>query len=229
MDTGHIEICCNSVQSAANAHAAGATRIELCQDLAAGGTTPSYATIKYCIETLHLNVYTLIRPRAGDFCYNNLEFRTIIEDIKICRDLGATGVVVGFLHHNGTVNKALTHQAVEAARPMQVTFHRAFDVCCHWPTALEDVISCGCDRILTSGCQPTVTESIATLSRIVASAAGRIGIMAGSGITSDNVRTVVHQTGVREIHASCKHRLDDGCMETSTEFVKQLIHICHEL
>lgn len=229
MDIDNIEICCNSVQSAANAHAAGATRIELCQDLASGGTTPSYATIKYCIEKLQLNVFVLIRPRTGNFYYNDLEYQTIIKDIEICRDLGATGVVIGFLHNDDSVDKASTRRAVKVARPMQVTFHRAFDECLHWATALEDIIACGCDRILTSGCRPTVMEGINTLRDIVVRAGDRIRILAGSGITADNVQNVVHRSGVSEIHASCKHYLADGRMETSSKFVKQLICKCHEL
>ena len=107
----NIEICCNSIQSAANAKAAGATRIELCQDLENGGTTPSYAAIRHCVENLKLDVFVLIRPRSGDFCYNDLEIETMAEDVRICKQLGVAGIVVGFLTPGGEVDTALTPAA----------------------------------------------------------------------------------------------------------------------
>jgi len=229
MDTHHIEICCNSINSAANAKAGGASRIELCQDLAEGGTTPSYATIKYCVERLHLDVFALIRPRSGDFCYNELEFQTCLEDIRICKELGAKGVVIGFLHEDGSINTEWTKQAVELARPLQVTFHRAFDECNDWRQALEDIIDCGCDRILTSGCAATAEEGLETLREIVKATSGQINILAGSGITAENVADIVSESGVREVHASCKHNVGYDLVETSIENVKQLLSITYEL
>lgn len=220
-----IEICCGSIQSAANAKAAGATRIELCQNLNEGGTTPSYATIKQCVEDLHLDVFVLVRPRPGDFVYNDVEIQNMLEDVRICKELGVAGVVVGFLHPDGSIDTKLTHRFVETAAPVPVTFHRAFDRCKDWRKSLEEVIACGCKRILTSGCQPTAMEGKETLKELVRLAGDRITILVGSGVRPDNAQALVEFTHAKEIHGSCKVRTDGGYEETDTETVKQLIHI----
>jgi len=220
-----IEICCGSIQSAANAKAAGATRIELCQNLNEGGTTPSYATIKQCVEDLHLDVFVLVRPRPGNFVYNDVEIQNMLEDVRICKELGVAGVVVGFLHPDGSIDTKLTHRFVETAAPVPVTFHRAFDRCKDWRKSLEEVITCGCKRILTSGCQPTAMEGKETLKELVRLAGDRITILVGSGVRPDNARALVEFTHAKEIHGSCKVRTDGGYEETDTETVKQLIHI----
>jgi len=204
-----VEICANSVQSAINADKGGADRIELCQNLNEGGTTPSYAAIKYCVEKLSLKTMVLIRPRPGDFCYNDAEYEAIKEDVLICRELGAHGVVVGFLDENLDIDTKRTAEIVKLARPMEVTFHRAFDRCRDWRTALEQIIECGCDRILTSGQRKTVTEGIETLREIQKQANGRIKILAGSGVNSQNVANLVQTTGVSEVHSSCKHIVEN--------------------
>lgn len=220
-----IEICCGSIQSAANAKAAGATRIELCQNLNEGGTTPSYATIKQCVEDLHLDVFVLVRPRPGNFVYNDVEIQNMLEDVRICKELGVAGVVVGFLHPDGSIDTELTRLFVETAAPVPVTFHRAFDRCKDWRKSLEEVITCGCKRILTSGCQPTAMEGKETLKELVRLAGDRITILVGSGVRPDNARALVEFTHAKEIHGSCKVRTDGGYEETDTETVKQLIHI----
>ena len=132
-----VEICANSVQSAINAEKGGADRIELCQNLNEGGTTPSYAAIKYCVEKLSLK-------RPGDFCYNDAEYEAIKEDVLTCRELGVHGVVVGFLDKNLDIDTTRTAEIVKLAHPMEVTFHRAFDRCRDWRIALEQIIECGC-------------------------------------------------------------------------------------
>ena len=218
-----IEICCSSIQSAANAQAAGATRIELCQNLNEGGTTPSYATIRQCVEELHLRVFVLIRPRPGNFVYNELEIQNMLEDVRICKELGVAGIVVGFLHEDGSIDTDLTRRFVAAAAPIPVTFHRAFDRCKDWSKALEEVIACGCRRILTSGCHETALEGKEVLKQLVQQAGGRITILAGSGITPDNVREIITHTGVREVHGSCKALKDNSYMETSKEEVALLL------
>ena len=218
-----IEICCGSIQSAANAKAAGATRIELCQNLNEGGTTPSYATIKQCVEDLHLDVFVLVRPRPGDFVYNDVEIQNMLEDVRICKELGVAGVVVGFLHPDGSIDTKLTRRFVETAAPVPVTFHRAFDRCKDWRKSLEEVITCGCKRILTSGCQPTAMEGKETLKELVRLAGDRITILVGSGVRPDNARALVEFTHAKEIHGSCKGRTDGGYDETDAETVKQLI------
>jgi copper homeostasis protein len=218
-----IEICCNSIQSAANAKAAGATRIELCQNLNEGGTTPSYATIRQCVEELHFRVFVLIRPRPGNFVYNELEIQNMLEDVRVCKELGVAGIVVGFLHEDGTIDTDLTRRFVEAAAPIPVTFHRAFDRCKDWSKALEEVIACGCRRILTSGCHDTALEGKEVLKQLVKRAGGRITILAGSGVRPDNVGELIRFTGAQEVHGSCKVRTAGGFDETSTEEVSSLL------
>lgn len=204
-----VEICANSVQSAINAEKGGADRIELCQNLNEGGTTPSYAAIKYCVEKLSLKTMVLVRPRPGDFCYNEAEYEAIKEDVLMCKNLGAHGVVVGFLDKNLDIDTKRTAEIVKLARPMEVTFHRAFDRCRDWHTALEQIIECGCDRILTSGQRKTAPEGIDNLREIQRLAADRIKILAGSGVNSQNVANLIHATGVGEVHSSCKHTIEN--------------------
>ncbi|MBR3799641.1 MAG: copper homeostasis protein CutC [Bacteroidales bacterium] len=204
-----VEICANSVQSAINAEKGGADRIELCQNLNEGGTTPSYAAIKYCVEKLSLKTMVLVRSRPGDFCYNEAEYEAIKEDVLMCKNLGAHGVVVGFLDKNLDIDTKRTSEIVKLARPMEVTFHRAFDRCRDWHTALEQIIECGCDRILTSGQRKTAPEGIDNLREIQRLAAGRIKILAGSGVNSQNVADLIHATGVGEVHSSCKHTIEN--------------------
>ena len=218
-----IEICCGSIQSAANAKAGGAVRIELCQGLIEGGTTPSPATIRYAVHDLGLQVFVLVRPRGGDFCYNELEVKMMEEDVVFCKEVGVAGIVVGFLHPDGTIDTELTRRFVQLAAPIPVTFHRAFDRCTEPLKALEQIIDCGCVRILTSGCKPTALEGANLLKQLVQQANGRIKILAGSGITPENAAALKQQTGVPEIHGSCKITRPDGAWETDTESVALLL------
>lgn len=234
-----VEICANSVQSAINAEKGGADRIELCQNLNEGGTTPSYATIKYCVEKLPLKTMVLIRPRPGDFCYNDAEYEAIKEDVLICRELGAHGVVVGFLDKNLDIDTERTAEIVRLARPMEVTFHRAFDRCRDWHKALEQIIECGCDRVLTSGQFKTAPDGIDNLREIQKQASGRIAILAGSGVNSQNAAEIIRATGVREVHSSCKHNvvnsqktnIEDSSKynETDLEEVKRLVNAVSQI
>lgn len=218
-----IEICCGSIQSAANAKAGGAVRVELCQGLIEGGTTPSPATIKYAVKELGLQVFVLVRPRGGDFCYNELEIKTMEQDVEFCKQAGVAGIVVGFLHPDGSIDTELTRRFVKLAAPLPVTFHRAFDRCPEPLKALEQIIDCGCARILTSGCKPTAMEGADMLQQLVKQANGRIKILAGSGVTPENAAALKQQTGVPEIHGSCKITRPDGAWETDTESVALLL------
>ena len=218
-----IEICCGSIQSAANAKAGGAVRVELCQGLVEGGTTPSPATIQYAVCELGLQVFVLVRPRGGDFCYNDLEIKIMEDDVEFCKAAGAAGIVVGFLNPDGSIDTELTRHFVALAAPLPVTFHRAFDECKDPLKALEQVIECGCKRILTSGCQPTAMEGAKILQKLVKQADGRITILAGSGVTPENAVALREKTGVSEIHGSCKITRSDGAFETDTEQVRKLI------
>jgi copper homeostasis protein len=218
-----IEICCGSIQSAANAKTGGAVRIELCQGLVEGGTTPSPATIRYAVKELGLRVFVLVRPRGGDFCYNELEIKTMEEDVKFCKEAGVAGIVVGFLHPDGSIDTELTRRFVKLASPLPVTFHRAFDECADPLKALEQIIDCGCARILTSGCQSTAVEGAELLQQLVKQADGRITILAGSGITPENAAALKQKTGVPEIHGSCKLTRADGAWETDETLVRKLL------
>ena len=223
MNRNQIEICCGSIQSAANAKVGGAVRVELCQGLIEGGTTPSPATIDYVVRELGLQAFVLVRPRGGDFCYNELEIKTMEADVEYCKKAGVAGIVVGFLHPDGSINTELTRRFVELSAPLPVTFHRAFDRCTEPLKALEQIIDCGCARILTSGCQPTAVEGADLLQQLVKQADGRIQILAGSGITPENAVDLKRKTGVPEIHGSCKFTRPDGAWETDAEQVRLLL------
>jgi copper homeostasis protein len=218
-----IEICAPGRVSAENAKAGGASRIELCENLNIGGTTPSMDDVEYSVHELRLRTHVLIRPRGGDFCYDEGEYRQIINYIGRCKEAGAQCVVVGFLTADGEVDIERTKAAVEAAEGMEVTFHRAFDRVEDPYKALEEVIGCGCHRILTSGCKPTAEEGIGVLKELVRRADGRIKILAGSGVTPENAARIVRETGVREIHGSCKRFDCKGVAITDSEKVRQLI------
>lgn len=199
-----LEICANSLTSALAAQEGGADRIELCDNMAEGGTTPSYGTILRVRELLHIQVYPIIRPRGGDFLYNEEEFEIMYQDILVCKELGCDGIVIGLLTTDGQVDIERTKQLVEVAGSLGVTFHRAFDRC-HSPfQALEDIIDCGCERILTSGQQPTAVQGAALLSELVTKAKDRIIIMPGSGIRPENIAPLVQQTRAKEYHSTAK-------------------------
>jgi copper homeostasis protein len=195
-----VEACVESVESAVAAAAGGADRVELCNDLVEGGTTPSAGSIRLARERLDIGVCVMIRPRGGDFLYSDLEFEIMRDDIAVAKRLGADGVVLGLLLTNGTIDRERTARLVEAADPLPVTFHRAFDVSRDPMESLESLIGLGVRRVLTSGQQASALESLDLIRRMVDTAGDRITILAGGGITSDNAARVVAATGVREIH-----------------------------
>lgn len=199
-----LEICADSISSAIQAEAGGADRIELCQSLSEGGTTPSFAAINYCFKNLNLETFVLIRPRAGDFFYSDIEFEIIKNDIQYCKSVGVKGVVTGFLNPDYSIDRKRTEEIVKLAFPMEVTFHRAFDLCNDWESGLEDVIACGCHRILTSGLAKNAELGVEVLTALHQRAAGRITIVAGSGINSGNIEAIAKRSGISEFHASCK-------------------------
>ncbi|TCN68470.1 copper homeostasis protein CutC [Acetobacteroides hydrogenigenes] len=196
-----LEICSGSVQSAINAQAAGAQRVELCEGLVLGGTTPSYGTIALTRKNLSIDVNVLIRPRSGDFLYTDVEFETIKEDIRMVKQLGCNGVVCGILHADGSIDVERTRELVELARPLSFTFHRAFDRASDPVKALEDVIATGADRILTSGQQAKAIDGAPLLKQLVEQANGRIIIMPGSGVNAGNIAELM-KTGATEFHCS---------------------------
>lgn len=217
-----VEICCNSIASATAAKSGGATRIELCRELECGGLTPSDEDIAYCVSRLGLRTHVLIRPRAGNFCYSEAEQMEIMASIKRCKELGAAAVVLGILTEEGKVDVEQTRRMVLLASPMEVTFHRAFDEALQDPIeALWDVAATHCHRLLTSGQRPSALEGAAVIRSLVRESS--VKILAGGGVTPDNVRHLVQTSGVQEVHSSCKKRLDDGTLVTDAGWVRRLL------
>ncbi len=195
-----VEACVDSVESALAAARGGAHRIELCANLVEGGTTPSAGTLAVCRARLDIPIFVLIRPRGGDFLYSAAELAVMLEDIGRAKEAGAHGVVTGALRADGEIDADRTRELIAAARPLRVTFHRAFDVCRDAGRALETLIALGVDRVLTSGQAGTAPEGVETIARAVRQAAGRIAVLPGGGITVDNVADLVRATGVTEVH-----------------------------
>ena len=207
-----LEICAGSVESAIAARDGGAKRIELCAALEIGGVTPSAGLIAEArkIEGLVLNV--IIRPRGGDFLYNEYEIACMLQDIRTCKQLGVDGVVIGALTADGDIDTAICKQLIAAADGMSVTFHRAFDMCLDASKALEELIELGCDRVLTSGQAATAQAGITLLKKLVEQAAGRIIIMPGCGVSSANAAAILQATGATEIHASARKSVGSGML-----------------
>ena len=204
MDNVKFEICSGSLQSALNAQEAGAHRVELCSALSLGGLTPSYGFIELARKRLKIDVNVLIRPRQGDFLYDSDEVAVMIRDIIACAQMGVNGVVIGALDPFGNVDVDACRAMVAVAKHhgMSVTFHRAIDRACNIMAALEDVISTGADRVLSSGGKPTSLEGLETLAQMNAAAAGRVIIMPGGGVNAENIRQILEGTGAQEIHFS---------------------------
>jgi len=199
-----VEAAVESLAAALAAAAGGAHRVELCTDLAHGGTTPDVELLRACRARLSIPVFVLIRPRAGDFVYTDAEHRTTLEQIRQAKDTGAHGIVTGALTASREIAGEQTAPLIAAARPLPVTFHRAFDVCADLSAALESLIRLGVERVLTSGGAPTAPEGAGRIDRLVVQAGGRIEILAGGGIDEKNVARLVRESGVREVHFSVK-------------------------
>lgn len=200
-----FEVCANSVESCIAAQKGGADRVELCAGIPEGGTTPSYGEIKAARRQLSsTRLHVIIRPRGGDFLYSPLEIERMKEDIRICRELGVDGVVFGCLTAEGEVDKEKNMTLMECAKGMSTTFHRAFDRATDPEKAMEDIISLGFDRILTSGQQPKAIEGTELLASLREKANGRIILLAGSGVTEDNILNLYKATGIHEYHFSAR-------------------------
>ncbi len=197
-----LEICAYNIQSCIIAEKAGAARIELCADPAAGGTTPSYGTIHYTLDKLSIPVFPMIRPRGGNFVYDADELAIMKKDILTCRELGCPGIATGVLLPNGNIDTEQMKRIVDWAHPMTVTCHKAFDRTPDAFKALEDVIASGCIRILTSGLKDTAINGAAMLAQLVSLAAGRIIIMPGGGVRSSNIAQLIKDTKATEYHSS---------------------------
>lgn len=201
-----IEIATSDYTTTKSAVEGGADRIELCAALTEGGTTPSYGTIKKCRDDFQVQLFPIIRPRAGDFLYSDAEFEMMMKDVKLCKDLGCDGVVIGLLKSDGTIDIYRAIKLIEAAYPLEVTFHRAFDRCRDPFEAMEQLVDAGCQRILTSGQQKTAPEGSELIAQLIKAANERITIMPGSGVRTDNIRELSLQTGAKEFHSSLRSK-----------------------
>lgn len=201
--TMKFELCAYSIEACHIAALIGVDRIELCASPTEGGTTPSIATIEHACKITGIDVSVMIRPRGGDFLYTKEEFDLMLTDIAQARQAGATGVVFGLLTRDGNIDIERTHALVQAAQGMETTFHRAVDMTSNYTQAIQDIISTGCTRILTSGGHDKAIDGIDEITQAVAIANGQIEIMAGSGITHTNAR-ILASTGVDALHFSAK-------------------------
>lgn len=237
----NLEICANSYASALAAQNGGAIRVELCENMAEGGTTPSYAQIKLCVEKLNIQVWPIIRPRGGDFLYSDDEFDLMKEDINICKTLNCDGVVLGILLANGEIDVKRCAELIKLAKPMPVAFHRAFDMSNNLEKALEDLIELGFVRVLTSGGSNSAFEGIEIIAKLVKRANGRIEIMPGAGINPLNIVAIATKTGAKNFHSSARIAIKSKMefvnpqtkmgsaedeyqyQQTSAELVKQIV------
>ena len=233
-----LEIAANSVGSALAAQAGGADRIELCENLGEGGTTPSYGTLARVRERLHIPVFVLVRPRGGDFLYDADELEVMKRDIETCARLGCDGVVIGALDADGDVDQTSCRELIAAAgTTMSITFHRAFDAARDQAQALEAIIALGCRRVLTSGAATSALEGVDTIAAHVRQAGDRIGILVGAGVNAANLPALVARSGAREFHGSARalhasamrHRnealqgLEADWMQTDADAVRALV------
>jgi len=197
-----LEIVVYNIESALKAQEGGADRIELCDNPAEGGTTPSFGMIESVRQNVNLDVFVMIRPRGGDFNYSNYEFHCMKRDIYQCQRISVDGIVFGILHADGTLDKKRCKELIDKARPLKVTCHRAFDMTRDPFEALEDCIEVGFDRILTAGHQTTAALGADLIAELVKKANGRIAIMPGSGVNENTVEEIVRKAKVKEIHFS---------------------------
>ncbi len=208
--TPQLEICAADMHSVHAAADGGANRVELCSGLAEGGMTPSAGFVAAALKTPGIKVHVLIRPRPGDFLYDDEEAGIMLHDIKTMRELGADGVVIGALTPDGDVDMALCRKLVSEAGDMSITFHRAFDLVRSPKEALEDIIQLGCHRVLTSGCAASAQEGVEMLECLQQQAGERLTILAGGGVSPSNAAEIMKKGGVHELHASARTPLASG-------------------
>jgi copper homeostasis protein len=197
-----LEIAANSLGSALAAQEGGADRVELCDNLGEGGTTPSFGTLAVARDRLRIPLYALFRPRTGDFCYDAAEVEVMLRDIESCVGLGCDGVVIGALDIDGCVDEAVCRELIAAAGSLGVTFHRAFDAARDQALALDSIIALGCERVLTSGGEPDALTGAARIAGFVKQAGSRLRVMAGAGIDAGNIREVAARSNAHEFHGS---------------------------
>ena len=218
-----LEVCANSPQSAIEAQKGGAVRVELCDNLGEGGTTPALSQIEITRQSIDIQLNVIIRPRGGDFYYTDIEFETMKQDIHHCGKAQCDGVVFGILNTDGSIDKNRNAELVKIARQygMSITFHRAFDRANDLFQALEDIIELGCDRILTSGGMPNAPEGSSIIRKLIEQAQNRISIMPGGGITENNIYELVKATGIKEFHGSFRSKYKGEMKYISPSFTDE--------
>lgn len=217
-----LECCCTDAVDAVEAMNGGAGRIELCEDLSCGGVTPSRISIEAALKAVNIPVNVLVRARGGNFVYNDDEIEAMVNSVRMCRELGVNGVVVGALRSDGSIDTVAVRRMMAEAGGLHVTFHRAFDECADPFTALEDIIALGCDRLLTAGHASDVNVGEPMLKELNCRAAGRIIILAGSGVRPGNIARLEGATGISEFHSSSHG--PDG--RTSSDVVSAMVRRC---
>ncbi|GAB3427268.1 copper homeostasis protein CutC [Niabella aquatica] len=204
-----LEVCAFHIASCIIAEQAGAYRVELCDNPIEGGTTPGYGTIKKVREKISMKLYPILRPRSGNYYYSDEEFDILKEDILMCRELGCDGISVGVQTIHAVIDKERMKRVVDWAGPMGVTCNRVFDCAPDPYAALEDIIACGCERVLTSGQETGAPQAGAVLAKLVEQAGSRISIMPGAGVNSSNLATLIQECGAYEYHASARKKADN--------------------
>lgn len=220
-----LEVIAFDIYSCLLADKNGANRIELCDNQAEGGTTPSYGLISSARSKVSIELFPIIRPRGGDFLYSNDEFNIMKEDVLMCKKIGCDGIVVGILSKDGSVDKIRMSILTKLAYPMSVTFHRAFDRTNDALKAMRDIIECGCDRILTSGQQPTALEGLSLIKELIIHANNQIIIMPGSGIRSENIEEIALKSGATEFHSSARIFIDSKMTFKSSSMKESMKNI----
>ena len=223
-----VECCANSVSSALTAIQAGANRIELCKNLENGGETPDYSDILDLRNLTNIDLHILILPKANNFIYSNKDFKKIIEDIQFCKKNNINGVVIGALNKDLSINMKQTKELVEIARPMRVTFHRAFDTISKLENDLNKIIECGCDYLLTSGQKPNVDDGLNNISKLVKKSSKKIKIIAGGGVNHNNVESL-YKIGVREFHLSGTLKNKSKILETDYNLINLIVKKLQEI
>jgi len=217
MPAAYLEVCAFTIQSCIIAERAGAIRVELCDNPIEGGTTPSYGTIKTVREKVTIKLYPIIRPRSGNYFYDEDEFEIIRKDILACKELGCDGISIGVGTIHAEIDVDRMKRIVEWAYPLGVTCNRVFDGTPDPFKALEELIDCGCERVLTSGQKSAAPDAAEILAQLVQQAGDRIIIMPGAGIKSSNIGQLKAQCGAREYHASARKALPNPLTYINTQ------------
>jgi copper homeostasis protein len=223
-----IECCANSITSALIGIKAGANRIELCADLKNGGITPKYSDIEKLRKLTNINLHVLILPIANKFICSKEDLKKIIKDIEFCKSIGIDGVVIGAINEDRSIDITKTKKMVDVARPMKVTFHRAFDSCLDLQNNLEDIIKTGCDYLLTSGQYSDVNEGLENIAQLIKISKNRITILAGGGVNHKNIHEL-YSAGVRQFHLSGSKTDKFGKSETNFNLIKQAVNSFNEI